>query len=243
MFFFAALMFYVRWIKTEDQGKRTRYYIIMLVLALLSCFSKVQAVTLPLSMLVVDYWFRRPINFKLIWEKTPFWLLSLAFGLINLYTLKMEGSTNDEVTNFNVIDRLCIGAYSFCVYLYKLIIPYPMSPLYPYPKPLPVGVYVSPILFLAIWAGVYWLWKKDRRIGVFAMLFFFFNVMFLLQVLGAGQGFLADRFTYVPYFGFFALAAWAYDHYGSANARLRGNLNVAAWIVFGKMAAPCGRTS
>jgi len=38
----------------------------MIVFAALSCFSKVQAVTLPLSMLVLDYWFRRPINFKLI---------------------------------------------------------------------------------------------------------------------------------------------------------------------------------
>ena len=232
VFFFAALMYYVRWIKTEQSGKRTTYYIIMLVLAVLSCFSKVQAVTLPLSMLALDYWCRRPLNFKLILEKTPFWILSLIFGLINLYTLKAEGSTNDDITNFNFLDRLCIGAYSFCVYIYKLFIPYPMSPLYPYPRPLPIWVYLSPILFAAVWYGVYRLWKADRRMWVFGMLFFFFNVMFLLQVLGAGQGFLADRFTYVPYFGFFALAAWAYDHYTNANPNLRGNLVMAAGVVF-----------
>ena len=232
VFFFAALMYYVRWIKTDDSGKRTRYYLLMLVLALLSLFSKVQAVTLPLSMLVLDYWFRRPISFKLIWEKIPFWILSAAFGLINLYTLKMEGSTNDDVTNFNFLDRLCIGAYSFCTYLYKLVFPHPMSPLYPYPRPLPLVVYLSPILFFAVWGAVYLYWKKDRRPFVFAALFFFFNVMFLLQVFGAGQGFLADRFTYVPYFGFFALAAWAYDHYSAGNAKLRGNLNLAAGLVF-----------
>lgn len=232
VFFFAALMYYIRWIKTEDSGKRTRYYFFMVVLALLSCFSKVQAVTLPLSMLALDYWYRRPISFKLIWEKAPFWAMSLVFGLINLYTLRAEGSTNDDITNFNFLDRLCIGAYSFCVYLYKLFIPYPMSPLYPYPRPLPVWVYLSPILFLAVWGGIYWLWKKDRRMWVFGMLFFFFNVMFLLQVLGAGQGFLADRFTYVPYFGFFALAAWLYDQYTTNNPKLRSNLNIAAGIVF-----------
>jgi len=232
VFFFAALMYYVRWIKTDDSGKRTKYYLIMVIFALLSCLSKVQAVTLPLSMLVIDYLYRRPINFKLIWEKIPFWGLSLIFGLINLYTLRQEGSTNDEVTNFNIVDRLCIGAYSFCVYIYKLFIPYPMSPLYPYPKPLPIWVYLSPILFFAIWGGVYMLWKKDRRMWIFGMLFFFFNVMFLLQVLGAGQGFLADRFTYVPYFGFFAIAAWLYDQYTTDNPKLRSNLNIAAGIVF-----------
>ncbi|MBK8923358.1 MAG: hypothetical protein IPM81_17915 [Saprospirales bacterium] len=257
VFFFAALMYYVRWIKTKSGSQRTVLYIGMLALALLSGFSKVQAVTLPLSMLALDYWFRRPIpvgNFikytlimlvvaggaffmakslsgksvgtsyfaagallstalvvvnyafrktlPVMWEKTPFLILSVVFGLINTYTLTIEGSTNDEVTNFNFLDRLCIGAYSFCVYLYKVILPYPMSPLYPYPKPLPVWVYLSPVLFFAVWFGVYRLWKMDRRMWIFGMLFFFFNVMFLLQVFGAGQGFLADRFTYVPYFGF-----------------------------------------
>ncbi|MBK9338228.1 MAG: tetratricopeptide repeat protein [Lewinellaceae bacterium] len=232
VFFFAALMYYVRWIKTEESGKRTTLYIGMLVLAILSGFSKVQAVTLPLSMLALDYWFRRPISFKLIVEKTPFWLVSMAFGVINLYTLKQAGSTEDEVTNFNFLDRLCIGAYSFCVYLYKLFVPHPMSPLYPYPKPLPIWVYLSPILFFAVWYAIYRFWKQDKRMWVFGTLFFFFNVMFLLQVFGAGQGFLADRFTYVPYFGFFAIAGWLYHTYATDNPKLRGNLNVAAGIVF-----------
>ncbi len=232
MFFFAALMYYVRWIKTENAGKRTTLYIGMVLLAILSGFSKVQAVTLPLSMLALDYWFRRPINLRLIWEKTPFWLISLAFGLANLYTLRQTGSINDDVTSFNFLDRLCIGTYSFSVYLYKLFIPYPMSPLYPYPKPLPIWVYLSPLLFAAVWYGVYCMWKADRRIWVFGVLFFFFNVMFLLQVLGAGQGFLADRFTYVPYFGFFAIAAWAYHTYAEHNPKWRTRVNVALGALF-----------
>lgn len=231
VFFFAALMYYVRWIKTEDSGRRMRLYILMIVLATLSLFSKVQAVTLPLSMLALDYWFRRPMSFKLIWEKTPFWILSFIFGLFNLYTLKQTGSTNDDVTNFTFADRLCVGAYSFCVYLFKLLIPYPMSPLYPYPKPLPTIVYLSPIAFIAAWVGVAWLYKKDKRVAVFGVLFFFFNVMFLLQVFGAGQGFLADRFTYVPYFGFFVIAAWFYDKYAKDPA-MRSSLNIGMGVLF-----------
>ena len=221
IFFFGALALYDRWVKREKTGEsRLGLYLGMLALALLSGFSKVQAVTLPLSMLALDYWYRRPINVKLIWEKTPFWLISLMIGMINLYTLKQQGSTDDNITNFNFLDRLCIGAYSFCVYLFKLIVPYPMSPLYPYPRPLPIWVYLSPILFFAVWYGVWRLWKADRRIWVFGVLFFFFNVMFLLQVLGAGQGFLADRFTYVPYFGLFAIAAWYFqENYAVASRR------------------------
>lgn len=225
IFFFAALAMYDRWVKREGTGQsRMGLYIGMMILALLSGFSKVQAVTLPLSMLALDYWYRRPIGFKLILEKTPFWVISLIIGSMNLYTLKQQGSTNDDITNFNFLDRLCIGAYSFCVYLYKLFVPWPMSPLYPYPKPLPIWVYLSPILFAAVWYGVWRLWKADKRVWVFGVLFFFFNVMFLLQVLGAGQGFLADRFTYVPYFGFFAIAAWYFQE-NYADTSKRGLLN------------------
>ena len=232
VFFFAALVYYVRWLKQGERGEnRTGTYVVMFVLALLSCLSKVQAVTLPLSMLVLDYWFRRPLNFKLILEKTPFWALSLAFGLINLYTLGQQGSTTDEVTQFNLLQRICIGAYSFCVYLYKLVIPYPMSPLYPYPKPLPWEVFAAVAPFLAVWAAFIWLWRKDRRVWVSGILFFFFNVMFLLQVLGAGQGFKADRFTYVPYFGLFLVAAWYFEQYYQKKES-RGTLQAIAGVVF-----------
>ncbi len=88
-----------------------------------------------------------------------------------------------------------------------------MSPLYPYPKPLPWEIYAAIVPFLLAWSAAWWAWRNDRRVWVFGTLFFFFNVMFLLQVLGAGQGFKADRFTYVPYFGFFAVAAWYFEQY------------------------------
>jgi tetratricopeptide (TPR) repeat protein len=214
VFFFAALSYYIQWLKKGEKGEnRTGTYVIMLVMALLSCFSKVQAVTLPLSMLALDFWFRRPLNFKLILEKTPFWALSLIFGLINIHTLRVQGSTEDTLTNYSFLDRLCVGAYSFCTYVYKALIPWPMSPLYAYPKQLPVTVYLAPLGFLAAAAGVWWAWKKGLRVWVFGAAFFFFNVMFLLQVFAAGQGFLADRFTYVAYFGLFAIAAYYADHY------------------------------
>ena len=227
-FFFAALVYYIKWIQTEDTGKRTRYYMWMVVLALLSCLSKVQAVTLPISMLLLDFWFRRPFSFKLLFEKTPFWLISLAFGLINVYTLSSEGTTEDQF--FTPLDRLCIGTYSFCVYLYKLILPYPMSPLYPYSKPLPAVIYAGPVGFLAAGYLTYLAYKKGYNAWFFGMLFFFANVVFVLQFFGAGQGFLADRFTYVPYFGFFAVAAWYFER-GMAQESSRGGLQALLGIL------------
>ncbi|MFN0035134.1 MAG: tetratricopeptide repeat protein [Saprospiraceae bacterium] len=258
VFFFIALVYYVKWLNatrsigtasaasggldgvsqshavSEPSGGRsgsTAIYLAMLAFALLSCFSKVQAVTLPLSMLALDYWFRRPMSFKLIWEKTPFWLLSLAFGIINIYTLNTQGSTDDSITNYNFLDRLCIGAYSYCTYLYKLFLPHPMSPLYAYPKVLPWAVYAAPLGFVAVAAGTVWAFIKGKRALVFGMLFFTFNVMFVLQIFAAGQGFLADRFTYVAYFSLFAIAAYYMDVFSK-----KENSKVAAQVALGMVA-------
>lgn len=252
VFFFGALLCYDQWLKSENKSRKLWLYVAMLGLGLLSMFSKVQAVTLPLSMLALDYWYRRAYSWQWILEKTPFWLMSLVFGIVNLFTLgsgtavslfKKMGlvasnyvpelvSINDDssVTQFNLLDRLCIGMYSFCVYLYKILIPYPMSPLYPYPKPLPWQVYAGPVAFIAVWAGVWWLWQRDKRAAVFGIVFFWFNVFFLLQWFGAGQGFLADRFTYVPYFGIFAAAAFYFEK-GLEKDQWKSLLQVAAAVV------------
>jgi tetratricopeptide (TPR) repeat protein len=105
-----------------------------------------------------------------------------------------------------------------------------MSPLYPYPKPLPIWIYIAPVFIPFILYGVWRMWKADKRIWVFGALFFTFNVMFLLQILAAGQGFLADRFTYVPYFGLFAIAAWYYDQYVNQE-KWKGTLQVALGVM------------
>jgi protein O-mannosyl-transferase len=207
-FFFAALITYVKWIRTDRKSSAWILYLVMFLFSILSGLSKIQAVTIPLSMLAIDYWLNRPISFRLIWEKTPFWILSLAIGLINIHTLNIQGSINEDVAGYSLLERLCIGTYSFSVYLYKFFIPWPMSPLYTYPREIPWYIYASPALFFSSLGIFYYWWKTNRKIWVFGTAFFFFNVMFLLQVVGAGQGFLADRFTYVAYFGLFAIAGW-----------------------------------
>ncbi|MCA0238196.1 MAG: tetratricopeptide repeat protein [Bacteroidetes bacterium] len=210
VFFFAALWYYIRWVKSEP--KSSRLYTTAVVLALLSCLAKVQAVALPLSMLAVDYWLKRPFNVRtVLLEKAPFWAFSVIFGAINVYTLGLQGATDNSMTHFGLGQRLVIGAWSFCVYLYKLVFPWPMLPFYTYPRQLEGWMYAGPLVFIALCALVWWLHSTGRRVWVFAFLFFFFNVMFLLQVQTAGQGYLADRFTYVAYFGFFALFAWKFD--------------------------------
>lgn len=214
MFFLAALVTYLNYVQKEN--KKTNWYILTIILSVFSYFAKVQAVTLPLSMVAIDFYLKRKwLSPKiLIAEKLPWWILSLVFGLINIYFLKANKSIDPDnsVLTYTFIDKLAVGALAYATYLAKWIYPYLMSPLYPYPKTLPASAYIAlAVVPLAVTAFVIWAVKKKKTGLLFGWAFFTFNVMFLLQILAAGQGFLADRFTYIAYLGLFFLVAYGYD--------------------------------
>jgi len=207
VFFLAALWYYIQYVRT---GYTKKYFYFALGLFAFSLLAKIQAVSLPLAMLLVDYYFNRPLKLNLVLEKWMFFLLSLIIGLVGVYFLKDQGSMNDS-TAYTLVQRLFIGGYSLGIYLVKFIFPYIMSPLYPYPATIPWEVYLGPIPVLIIAGLVYLGYKKEWRPFVFGLMFFVVNVMFVLQVVGAGQGFLADRFTYIPYAGLIFMVMFALD--------------------------------
>ncbi len=204
-FYFSAILTYIKYILSNKQHKRFLWWTIGLFF--LSLLSKIQAVALPLSFLAIDYYLKRDLNFKLILEKGLFFLMSLGIGLLGIFMLSKEGSL-EQATDYTFIERLLVGGYSYVVYLVKFIFPYEMSPLYPYPSVIGASFYMGAALLLPILAGLYYAFKKGHHVIVFGLTFFTFNIMFMLQVVGAGQGFLADRFTYVPYFGLFFLVGY-----------------------------------
>jgi Flp pilus assembly protein TadD len=150
---------------------------------------------------------------NLILEKIPYFLLSLLFGLVGLFMLKDAGALNvNEMFTFT--ERAFFGTYALSAYLLKFFVPITLSALHPYPvssgNALPILYYLSPIFVLLIGFTIYRTTVKTRSIA-FGALFFLFSIVFMLQVFGAGQGFLADRFTKVPYFGLVFIAGWGLE--------------------------------
>jgi tetratricopeptide (TPR) repeat protein len=198
-FYLSALYYYIKGVIAQ---KPSKHIVLILVLFLLSGLSKIQAVTLPLSMLTIDYLLGRRLSWKRITEKWMYFAVSLFIGLLGIAFLQEQGSIG-TVTSYAFYDRLFVGSYSYIVYFMKLFVPYPLLPLYPYPPSLGAKFYLSMIPALGIIAFTYWAYLKEWKALVFGIAFFTFNIMFLLQIIGAGQGFIADRFTYIAYFGFF----------------------------------------
>ena len=132
-------------------------------------------------------------------------MLSLATGIIGIYFLGQQGSLDVENTH-PVFQRLFIGSYSFIVYIVKSLVPFNLSAIYPYPPEINIIHYLSMIPAMAILIVAIISYKKNKII-TFGILFFTLNIVFVLQVIGAGQGFIADRFSYIPYIGLFFIYA------------------------------------
>lgn len=209
-FYLSGFYCYLKFLISKRKEKKWWYG--ALGLFFLSLFAKIQAVAFPLAMLAADYYFKRPLKFKLIFEKWAFFLLSLLVGLLGIYFLKGAGTiSSDSTVLFSFFERILIGFYSLVIYLIKFIFPYEMSPLYPYPASLGWQFYLAPVVILGLVAALYKGYQNGKRPLIFGSAFFFFNVVFVLQVVGAGQGYLADRFTYIPYLGLFFIAAWYFQ--------------------------------
>ena len=211
-FYFLALYHYIKSVRLTF---RKRYSLVILFSFILALLSKIQAVALPLSMLVVDYYFDRKLSLKLVYEKWLYFLLSLVTGIVGIYFLRVDGGI--ESTSSFSFARIFIGSYSYVIYIIKSIVPYKLVPVYSYPAEITLIFYASIVPALAILGSIYYFFLKSKKVLVFGLLFFTFNIMFLLQILGAGQGFIADRFTYIAYLGLFFIYAfgvqWALEKY------------------------------
>lgn len=232
--YFAAFTCYLRYVRTGH--KQQKWMLFALALFVPALLSKIQAVFLPLSMLAADLYLKRPIGWKLVIEKIPFFTLSLITGLAGIYFLGEQGSLNatDAVTVADSLgNRLLIGARSLTVYVIKALWPYELSPLYPYPATLDWTYYVAPASAVGIIALTAVAYMKKWRVPAFGLTFFLVNIVMMLQILGAGQGFQADRFTYVAYFGLFFIAGTALESglKSTTRYRLPVALVAAAWMI------------
>ena len=172
LFYIAALLSYWKYL-TEQKSK---YYVFTLLFGLLSLFSKIQAVSLPLSMLAMDWLAGRDLKSIKIWlEKVPFFGLSLVFGLVGIHFLGEAEGFKD--TGYSLVERFFFATTSLWNYLYKVPVPLGLSAYYPYPKlgNMPALYYASPLALAAIG---WWIWgtTKHGKTVAFGFLFFLVNI-------------------------------------------------------------------
>lgn len=194
LFFLSSLIVYVK--------RRLWPCFILFVLA---CLAKPQAVCLPLVLLSIDYWQRRPKGFSLWFEKWPFLAVALIFLLVN-----MVGSLPycNLIHKYNFIDKIFFISFALILYAVKIFIPFSLSCVYPYPYTSSgystAIIYAAPFLVLGGSVFILRAWRH-KPVVVTGYLFFMATILLPLANIGVGGYFMNDRYTYLPSMGLYWL--------------------------------------
>jgi protein O-mannosyl-transferase len=221
----AFFAFLTLWAYTRYAARARWFdYILVLLFFTAGLLSKPMLVTLPILLLLLDYWPlrrlpfspetteffpRRPLR-RVVLEKIPLLLLALGSSIATIIAQNTVRAVV-PLDHFPLLVRLANAIVSCVRYLAKTIWPLDLSFHYPHPGLWPLPIVVAAFLFLLVascapfvlarrmpWLPVGWLWFLASLIPVIG----------IVQV--GGQA-MADRYMYLPVIGLSIAAAWTFQ--------------------------------
>ncbi len=227
-----AVIAHVRHARAPSAGRLAA----VAALLALSLLAKPLLVTLPLLLLLLDFWplgrlrgdgpLRRRAG-RLLLEKLPLLALSAASSLATLYAQRAWGAILDLV-QIPLPLRLGNALLSYVRYLGQAFWPSGLAAFYPFPLTLhPLRVLAAAALLAAVSvAAVAW-WKR-RPWLVAGWLWYLGALVPMIGIVQAGGQARADRYAYLPLLGIFIAVAWSLAVLDRAPAGRRGALLAAS---------------
>ena len=207
LFWMLTILAYLRYRK---QPSPRRYLVVALAFGL-GLMAKPMLVTLPLVLLLLDYWpLGRVGNGKAaaVADKLPLLLLALASCAVTLYAQAAGGAVG-TLEKYPLGLRVANGLTSYARYIGKTFWPTNLAPQYPYnADPSPWLIVASAILL----AGLSWIVIRAAAVRPYLVVGWLWFLGTLVPVIGlvqVGQQAMADRYMYIPSIGLFVVVAWA----------------------------------
>lgn len=204
-------------------GRRAAYLGALFWFAL-GLMSKPMLVTLPVIMLLLDFWplGRRAGWWPLIREKVPFLLLSAASATVTLLAQQRGGAVATlDATPFGL--RVVNSCLAYVIYVGQTLWPSGLSAFYPLPEAVPVAAAIGALAVLAVTT-----WLAVRRLGtdpylLVGWLWFLVMLVPVIGIIQIGAQAHADRYMYLPMVGLLLALVWG-------GADLAGRLHVNARV-------------
>ncbi|MFH1746623.1 MAG: tetratricopeptide repeat protein [Planctomycetota bacterium] len=196
----------------------------VLVTFLLALLAKPTATPLPLLLLLLDYWPLRRLNARAVLEKLP--LLAMAGVAIAITVISQSRTAQITApTDYSTTRITLVLCHNMIFYLYKIFWPVAVSGHYAFPSSLTLshpmflaGVIGTGILLPAL--VVFW---PRTRVPAVGWLFFFVAIFPTLGLVGFTNVIAADKFAYLPAFGFLMILAaalgWWWERSATINRR------------------------
>ena len=213
LFWMLTMWAYTRYAERPGLG---RYSLVALSMALgLMC--KPTLVTLPIVLLLMDYWPLRRLSFgkecppiarwRLVTEKLPLLALSLASSIVT-YNAQRDAMVS-AFGPLALTARLDNALLSYVAYIGKLFWPVNLAAFYPHPGlSIPMWRIAVSTLILAFITFIAFGPARSRPYLKVGWLWFLGTLIPMIGIIQVGKAAMADRYTYVPYIGLSIMVAW-----------------------------------
>jgi protein O-mannosyl-transferase len=218
MFFLLTLWAYGWYARKPDW----RRYLAVVALFAAGLASKPMVITLPFVLLLLDYWPLERVRegkiessnvqstfpwSRLVLEKLPLFVLSAASAVITMQAQQASGAIR-TTAEFSFGVRISTAIYAYAMYLWKMIWPARLAPLYPHPGDALASwqVLVAALVLLSITVLV-WRLRAQRYLLV-GWCWFLGTLVPVIGLVQVGEASMADRYAYIPLIGIFVMISF-----------------------------------
>ena len=206
-FFMLTLVAYARYVR----GPTRRRYLAVILFCAGALLSKPMVVTLPLVLLVLDYWpFNRVTKVRevprLLIEKLPFFVMSAAISII---TFVVQEHSPGSIAQLPLAWRIENALVSYVIYIWQIIWPIGLAVFYPHPENhLAVWQIGGSALLLAAVTIAAIRLRLTRPYLLFGWLWYLIMLLPVIGIIEVGLQGHADRYTYLPHIGLYIAITW-----------------------------------
>jgi protein O-mannosyl-transferase len=239
LFWFLTLGAYVGYARAPSLWR----YVLVAVLFGLGLLSKPMLVTVPLVLLLLDYWPLGRLKIspersvephsglpdvaegltivQAVREKLPLFAMALAVSFGTILAQRATGALR-SLLGLSLSERVAVAVTAYVDYLRQTAWPIDLACLYPIVRQsvLAPAVWLS----LGLLIAVTWLAVSVRRSRPYVIVGWLWYLVTLVPVIGlvaVGDQARADRYTYVPITGIFIMIAWGVSEFSRRVPRLR----------------------
>ena len=185
-------------------------YLLVLFSFALALLSKPIVITLPIIMILLDYWPLKRFEFKkdtlLSWqlkEKIPFFILSAALSIITLYS-----PYDPSYKSLPWGSRIANAPVSFMTYIEKIFWPHDMAVFYPFPAHIPIGQIIGTTFLIIVISAIVIITAKRLPYLFVGWLWYSITLLPVIGIIQISLYAMADHYSYLSSIGISVMLAW-----------------------------------
>jgi hypothetical protein len=226
-----SLLCYVKYARGSGHPRLSLSYRGAVIFFICSLMSKPMLVTLPLIMLLLDYWPLHRFSAStllprhsfsdggstlqrfnvstsqrfLLAEKWPFFLVTAIFCWITLVA-QQPGLPGQSA---GLAARIESIAVNYTGYIEKLFWPHNLSFLYLRPDTIPAEQWAPALVILLVISALVYCARLQHPVLLVGWLWFLIVLLPVCGIVSLSRLSIADRYTYIPSIGFYLMVTWA----------------------------------